>query len=299
MESSLFWFRRDLRSNDNVGLQRALAASKQVYCVFIFDRDILDKLPSKHDRRVEFIWESIVELKAALQAMGGELIVRHAIAEAEIPRLARELKVDAVFTNQDYEPAAVARDDRVYEQLLQHGIPFHRCKDTVIFEKNEVLTQAGGNFSVFTPYKNAWLKRLTDDDLAKSEIALLKKHFVKPPKAETQLALPTLESMGFQRTNLLSFIKPGMSGAAALLEDFLHRMADYKEARDIPSVKGVSYLSVHNRFGTISIRQLARAAYSATKKSKNIGAETWLSELIWRDFYFQIIWHSPHAATRA
>ena len=299
MESSLFWFRRDLRSNDNVGLQRALTASKQVYCAFIFDRDILDKLPSKHDRRVEFIWESVVELKAALQAMGGDLIICHASAEAEIPRLARELKVDAVFTNQDYEPAAVARDDRVYEQLRQHSIPFHLCKDTVIFEKNEVLTQASGTFSVFTPYKNAWLKRLTDDDLANREIAPLKEHFANSPMAESQPALPTLESMGFQRTNLLSLIKPGMSGAATLFEDFLHRISDYKEARNIPSVKGVSYLSVHNRFGTISIRQLARAAYAATKNSKNTGAETWLSELIWRDFYFQIIWHSPHAASRA
>ena len=299
MESSLFWFRRDLRSHDNAGLQRALKASKQVYAVFIFDRDILDQLPSKKDRRVEFIWESVAELKVALQALGGDLMVRYASAEAAIPQLARELAVNAVFTNQDYEPYAVNRDERVSEQLRQHGIEFHRCKDTVIFEKSEVLTQAGGTFSVFTPYKNAWLKRLTDDDLAAKEIEPYKKHLAKPSKAA---ALLSLESMGFERTNLKSLMTPGMAGAATLFADFKLRMADYKEARDIPSVKGVSYLSVHNRFGTISIRQLASAAYAASvanPKSKNIGAETWLSELIWRDFYFQIIWHRPHAATRA
>lgn len=300
MQSSLFWFRRDLRSHDNVGLRRALMESKKVYAVFVFDRDILDKLPSKQDRRVEFIWESVVELKAALQAMGGDLIVRQASAEAEIPALARRLRVHAVFTNQDYEPDAVARDDRVYEQLRQNGIEFYRCKDTVIFEKSEVLTQSGGTFSVFTPYKNAWLKRLTHENLAEHEIAPLSANFAKSDNADS---VPSLELMGFERTNLRTFIKAGMSGAAELFEDFQQRMADYKEARDIPSVKGVSYLSVHNRFGTISIRQLARVAYKAayaeTQKQKNVGAETWLAELIWREFYFQIIWHKPHAAISA
>ena len=296
MNSSLFWFRRDLRSVDNAGLHAALSSSARVHGVFVFDRDILDHLCSKQDRRVEFIWESVRELQESLRTMGGELIVRHARAAEEIPRLARELKVGAVYTNQDYEPAAIARDDLVYEQLRQNGIAFHKSKDTVIFEKDEVLTQAGGTFSVFTPYKNAWLKKLTDFQLKPYPIEKYAAKFAKPAKPA---ALPSLEELGFQRTNLKPLMPCGMSGAAKLRDAFLKRLADYKEARDFPSVKGVSYLSVHNRFGTISIRELAGLAYAETLRRKNIGAETWLSELIWRDFYFQILWHHPHAAERA
>lgn len=294
--SVLFWFRRDLRSHDNVGLHQALTLYKKVYCVFIFDRDILNELPSKQDRRVEFIWESVVELKASLESLGGDLIVHYASARAAIPALAAALKVDAVYANTDYEPYAVARDAEVSKILAGEGIDFRTFKDTVIFEKNEVLTQASGTFSVFTPYKNAWLRRLHDADLAPRAIAEYRDSFAKTKLAEP---VPTLASMGFERTNLSSFIRAGMSGAAALRDDFIERMADYKEARDLPSVKGVSYLSVHNRFGTISIRELAGIAYAETLRKKNIGAETWLSELIWRDFYFQIIFHHPHAAESA
>ena len=296
MTSSLFWFRRDLRSVDNAGLHAALTASKRVYCAFIFDRDILDQLPSKQDRRVEFIWESVNELQTALRKLGGELIVRHASAAAEIPKLARELKVNAVYTNQDYEPAAIARDELVYEQLRQNGIAFHRAKDTVIFEKDEILTQTGGTYSVFTPYKNAWLKKLSDDQLKPYPIEKHAAHLAKPA---TAAALPTIEAMGFQRTNIKSLMPCGMSGAAKLRDEFVPRIGDYKEARNFPSVKGVSYLSVHNRFGTISIRDIAAVAHAATLRGNNAGAETWLSELIWRDFYFQILWHHPHAAARA
>lgn len=294
--SVLFWFRRDLRSHDNVGLHQALTLYKKVYCVFIFDRDILNELPSKQDRRVEFIWESVVELKASLESLDGDLIVHYASARAAIPALAAVLKVDAVYANTDYEPYAVARDAEVSKILAGEGIDFRTFKDTVIFEKNEVLTQASGTFSVFTPYKNAWLRRLHDADLAPRAIAEYRDSFAKAKLAEP---VPTLASMGFERTNLSSFIRAGMSGAAALRDDFIERMADYKEARDLPSVKGVSYLSVHNRFGTISIRELAGIAYAETLRKKNIGAETWLSELIWRDFYFQIIFHHPHAAKSA
>jgi len=294
--SVLFWFRRDLRSHDNVGLHHALTNFKKVYCAFIFDRDILDELPSKQDRRVEFIWESIAELKTSLESMGGDLIVQYASARSAIPELAKTLGVDAVCTNEDYEPHAVSRDAEVQKTLAAEGIDFRAFKDTVIFEKGEVLTQAGGTFSVFTPYKNAWLKRLHDTDLAPREI---KEHCASFAKTPLGKKLPTLESMGFERTNISSFIRAGMSGAAALRDDFIDRMVDYKEARDLPSVKGVSYLSVHNRFGTISIREIASIAYAETLRKKNIGAETWLSELIWRDFYFQIIFHHPHAADSA
>jgi deoxyribodipyrimidine photo-lyase len=303
-DTALFWFRRDLRAHDNAGLHAALSGAKQVFCVFVFDCDILDALPTKQDRRVEFIWESIIELRAALQTMGGDLIVRHATAKDDIPALAKVLNVNAVFTNEDYEPAARARDSNVAAQLKKSNIAFQSYKDTVIFEKSEVLTQAGGTFSVFTPYKNAWLKKVTEETFNAYEIGSLKKRFAKRMSASNaapigEFEVSSLEKIGFSTTNLKDFVTPGMRGAAQLRDDFVNRMADYKVARDIPSVKGVSYLSVHNRFGTISIRELARIAYAETLRRKNIGAETWLAELIWRDFYFQILWHHPHVISGA
>ena len=299
MKNILFWFRRDLRLYDNAGLYHALENGRAVHCVFVFDRDILDALPSKADRRVEFIWESVQELGQLLRQHGGALTVVYGRAVDEIPRLAATLAVDAVFTNEDYEPAAIARDQHVASSLRQAGIVFQAFKDTVVFEKDEVLTLAGKPFSVFTPYKNAWLKKLTDANLQAYPVEACLSRLAPPTKLQGSAAVPTLQEMGFSTTNIKSLVACGVSGAAKLRDDFAARMADYKDTRDFPSVKGVSYLSVHNRFGTISIRELARAAYAETKKRKNIGAETWLAELIWRDFYFQILWHSPHAATRA
>ena len=299
--SALFWFRRDLRVTDNAGLfhalQYATQSARKVHCVFVFDREILDALSSKQDRRVEFIWESVVELKKSLQALGGELIVLHAFADRAIPELARELNVDCVFANEDYEPLAIARDARVEARLEKNGIRFQRSKDTVVFEKSEILTQAGGTYSVFTPYKNAWLKKIADDCLKAYPIHDHADHFAGNGDIGEP---PTLAALGFERTNLKTLgIKTGESGAHVLLEDFVTRIDGYKDARDFPAVKGVSYLSVHNRFGTISIRSLASIAYAETLRKKNIGAETWLNELIWRDFYFQILFHHPHVAVSA
>ena len=293
-DTALFWFRRDLRVTDNAGLYRALKAARRVYCVFVFDREILDALPSRRDRRVEFIHQSIAELKDSLKKLGGDLIVQHARADEAIPLLARELKVDAVFANEDYEPMAIARDARVRESLREHGTGFQTFKDTVIFEKDEILTQAGGTYSVFTPYKNAWLKRLDDFQLKPYPVAQYAKHLAVP---KIKLEMPSLAQLGFEPTNLPSLgIEGGEAAAAILRDDFVSRIDGYREARDFPAVRGVSYLSVHNRFGTISIRELAAIAHAETLRKKNAGAETWLSELIWRDFYFQIIYHHPHAA---
>ena len=161
-ENALVWFRRDLRDYDHAALYHALKSSQDVYCAFIFDTEILDKLDNKRDRRVEFIWESVRELKAALQANGGDLIVQHGSARELISVLALQLNIHAVFTNRDYEPNAVARDAEVAAQLAKKNIDFHDFKDHVIFEKDEVLSLAGKPYSVFTPYKNAHLKKLDD-----------------------------------------------------------------------------------------------------------------------------------------
>ena len=295
LETALFWFRRDLRVTDNAGLFHALKSARQVHCVFVFDREILDALTDKKDRRVEFIWESVRELETSLKKLGGGLIVRHAHAADAIPLLAKELKAEAVFTNEDYEPQAIARDLVVRDALMRYDIGFHTFKDTVIFEKDEVLTQVGGTYSVFTPFKNAWLKKLDDFQLKSYPVEKYRAHFAKPTASAS--AMP-LEALGFERTNLKALgIEGGEVAARKLLDDFVDRIDDYKTARDFPAVKGVSYLSVHNRFGTISIRELARAALKRAQGSP--GAQTWLSELIWRDFYFQILYHHPHAATSA
>lgn len=288
-QSSLVWFRRDLRDYDHAALYHALKFSKQVYCAFIFDTEILNQLTDKADRRVEFIWESVRELKSALQQQGGDLIVGHGAASAEIAKLAQALKVDAVLANRDYEPSAIERDNKVASQLKDHDIEFHDFKDQVIFEQEEILTQAGKPFGVFTPYKNASLKKLNDFYLASYPVNRYINNLAKR-KAEE---MPSLESLGFVRTNLSNLKLPtGMSGAQQLFEDFLERIQQYKSARDFPAIKGPSYLSVHLRFGTISIRQLARTAW----QMGGAGAEGWLNELIWRDFYFQILYHHPRVA---
>lgn len=286
---SLVWFRRDLRDFDHAALYHALKSSSQVYCAFIFDTAILDKLYDKTDRRVEFIWESIRELKNSLVAQGGDLIVRHGLAQDEIVRIAQDLQVEAVFSNRDYEAAAITRDAAVAAVLAQQHIDFLQFKDQVLFEQDEVLTQQGKPYGVFTPYKNAHLKKLNNFYLRAYPVANYIAHLAKP----TASKIPTLEQMGFKRTNLSQMKLPtGMRGGQQLFEDFTERVRHYQEARNFPAVKGPSYLSVHLRFGTVSIRHLARAA----REMGGSGAETWLNELIWRDFYFQILHHHPQLA---
>lgn len=291
---SLVWFRRDLRDYDHAALYHALKTSKQVYCVFVFDTLILDKLENKQDRRVEFIWECIRELKVALQTSGGDLIVKHGKTTDIIPKLAIELNVKAVFTNRDYEPSAVLRDEKVAQQLLKSNIEFHDFKDQVIFEKDEVLSLSGKPYSVFSPYKNAHLKKLDDFYLKPYPVDSYIQNLAQTGEKFAATNMPSLETIGFARTNLCAMRLPtGMHGGKQLFEEFTDRMYQYKDARDFPAVKGVSYLSVHLRFGTVSIRHLARQA----RDRANTGSQTWLNELIWRDFYFQILHHNPHVAT--
>ncbi|MHB0918212.1 MAG: cryptochrome/photolyase family protein [Thiobacillus sp.] len=286
---ALVWFRRDLRDFDHAALYHALKRSRQVVCAFIFDRDILDALPDPADRRVEFIHASVTELQQALQARGGGLVVRHGVARDEVVQLAADLQAEAVFFNHDDDPAALARDAAVEAALRARDIAVHHSKDAVIFEREDVLTAGGTPYSVFTPYKNAWLKRLTPFDLQAYPVEAYAGRL-----APQSSAIPRLPDMGFEPTNLAELRLPtGMSGGAQLFEDFLQRIDRYQALRDYPAVKGPSYLSVHLRFGTVSIRQLAAAAWQRGGR----GAQTWLSELIWRDFYHQILWHRPDVAS--
>ncbi len=289
MNNAFVWFRRDLRDFDHAALYHALKSSQAVFCVFIFDTEILDKLTNKADRRVEFIWESVRELKAALQAQGSDLIVKHGSARKLIPQLALQLNIHGVFANRDYEPAAIERDADVAMQLAKVGIKFHDFKDQVIFEKDEVLSLNGKPYSVFTPYKNAHLKKLDDFYLKPYPVDSYMHNLAKIAPSE----LISLETMGFAHTNLKALRLPtGMNGGKMLFDDFENRMHRYKEARDFPAAKGVSYLSAHLRFGTVSIRYLARQA----RDRANTGSQAWLNELVWRDFYFQILYHNPQLA---
>ena len=305
--TGLVWFRRDLRVADNAALFHALKNCTKVHCVFVFDTEILQHLPAQ-DRRVAFIRESLVELDDLLRASALQagvaaslaaqlgLIVLHGNTLKEIPHLAKQIEAQAVFANHDDEPAALARDAQVRGGLANAGIAFHTYKDHVVFERQEVLTLAGKPYTVFTPYKNAWLKKVRPEDLAVHPVAEHASALVPRP-AQYRLPVPTLPDIDFENIDLTALhYKSGVSGAQALLEDFIHRIDRYEETRNFPAIKGPSYLSVHLRFGTISIRQLALEAWRRYKTSE--GASVWLSELIWRDFYAQILANFPHVTER-
>ncbi len=302
-QTGLMWFRRDLRADDNAALHHALKTCTQVFCVFVFDKEILDSLP-RQDRRVEFIRESLVDLDAQLRQLAGPgkvdagLIVQHAVASDSIALLAQALSADAVFANHDYEPQALARDAKVQALLEAQGMTFHTFKDHVIFERSEVLTLASKPYSVFTPYKNAWLKRIDDFYLKPYLVEKYSAALAGRPKSLRD-GVPELNALGFEKTNLASLkIPTGSTGGNQLFDDFLARMKDYGETRNFPAVKGPSYLGVHLRFGTVSIRKLAATALAHQNQGSE-GAAVWLSELIWRDFYAQILSNFPHAATDA
>lgn len=303
LDAALVWCRRDLRVHDHAALYHALKAARRVYVGFVFDREILDPLP-RRDRRVEFIRESLVDLDEQLRALGAShgvegvgLVVHHGPAREALPRMAVELRVQAVYANRDHEPAAVARDARVRGALADAGIAFHTSKDQVVFEGEEVLTRGATPFSVFTPYRNAWLRKLEPFFVSAYPVEKYADALAPLPEGLRARGVPTLATIGFETTNLAELkIEAGRRGARALLDDFLDERIDhYDRTRDFPAVKGPSYLGVHLRFGTVSIRELARAAWDRMRAGSR-GAEVWLSELAWRDFYFQVLQHHPRVA---
>jgi deoxyribodipyrimidine photo-lyase len=286
----LVWFRRDLRAADNAALYHALTRCRRVLCAFVFDRDILAPLDKK-DRRVAFIHASVAELDRTLRDAGGTLIVRHGHPVHDIPALARECGANAVFANRDYEPSAKERDDAVAKKLASHDIAFFSFKDQAVFDHDEVMTGADKPYTVFTPYKRKWLETLTPDALKPYASEDHLNALAKPPSG-VKHALPSLAELGFADAHAPAF-PAGTSGAYELIDDFRDRMPDYDHAREFPAKKGPSYLGVHLRHGTVSIRALARLAHDAQRHG-NKGAQTWLGELIWREFYFSVLHHFPH-----
>lgn len=307
LDSALVWFRRDLRVDDHAALYHALRAARRVWCAFVFDTDTLDALP-RVDRRVEFIRDSLVELDAQLTLLGRSLgtegvglIVRHGRAPDEIVRLAAELGVQAVYASHDDEPASLARDAAVRGGLAHAGIALHTSKDHVVFERSELLNAAGLPYGVFTPYRNAWLRKLEPFFVQAYEVARHARALA-PLGSNLRTPIPSLEALGFARSNLHELrIPTGSTGAHELLGSFLERIDRYAETRDFPAVKGPSYLGVHLRFGTASVRTLARQAWHRMQASPygSRGAQVWLGELIWRDFYHQVLHHHPHVVGHA
>lgn len=269
---SIFWFRRDLRLHDNAGLYHALKKGMPVLPIFIFDKNILDKLEDKRDRRVEFIHQALTEIQASLQELGSSLLVKYGTPEEVFPELLNQYDIASIFTNHDYELYADERDESVREFVTSENIDFNTYKDQVIFEKKEVLSGTGTPYTVFTPYSRKWKEKLNDFYLKSYPTEKYFKHFFQTQPFE----IPTLASMGFEAI--------GTNFPTKVLRDSI--VKNYAEKRDFPAIVGTSRLSVHLRFGTLSIRELARKA--------NTLSETWLNELIWRDFYFNILYNFPH-----
>lgn len=300
-DTGLVWLRRDLRLQDNAALATALQQCRHVHCLFVLDRAILDPLP-RQDRRVAFLLQSLSELDVALRAHSANpkagLLVEHGIATNSIASTAISTATQVVFHAKDYEPAALERDAQVRHRLAAQGIAMVAVKDHVVFENQEILTQNGTPYTVFTPYLRAWLQALDKCPPAWQAQAVDIQGRLLPRPAQFQRPLPTLADIGFVTPTALPALAGGRSAGLALLQDFLTRIDAYGARRDFPALKGPSYLSVHLRFGTVSIREALSAAHARAQAGSE-GAAVWRSELAWRDFYFQILANFPHVATGA
>lgn len=274
---NVFWFRRDLRLDDNAGLYHALKGEHPVLPFFIFDREILDDLKDKDDARLTFIMNALEDINNQLHEHQSGLLAYYDKPEHAWQKLLKAYEVKTVYTNHDYEPYAKERDSHIEKLLKKAGADFKTFKDQVIFEKQEVVKDDGKPYTVFTPYKNKWLQKLKPFYLKPYPTHKYFKqllHFKAP-------ALPTLKEMGFEKSSLE-------------LPDKKYKdiIADYGEKRDTPAIKGTSHIGPHLRFGTLSIRQCAADAHKAHDK-------TWLNELIWREFYSMILYHFPQTMDHA
>jgi len=284
----IHWMRRDMRLHDNRTLLAALDSGLPVLVAFLFDQEILDRLDNAQDRRVTFIHREALKLKAELQEAGGDLLMDHGnpttVWANWIKQLSENgLNVREVHVGRDYEPYAQERDRKLSNWFDQQGIAFKGTKDSVVFEKNEVTKDDGKPYTVFTPYSKKWRKALQPSDYAPANSAerLSQQSLVGMDELVHQ-QVPTLEEMGFENV-----WKEGALVPPTIVEDQL--LKSYGDQRDFPSVAGTSRLSVHLRFGTVSIREALRQGLTTSEK--------WTTELIWRDFYQTIVYHFPHSAT--
>lgn len=269
---NIIWFRRDLRLYDNAALYYALKNNNRVLPIFIFDKNILNDLEDKADKRVEFIHGALQQMQAQLIQCESSLQVYYSTPIEVFKLLLKKYTVEKVFTNQDYEQYAIERDGAVKQLLQQNNVSFHAYKDHIIFEKNEVLKDDGKPYTVFTPYSKKWKYLLNEFYLKSYPTKKYFNNFFKQP----EFTIATLSEIGFKQSNVIFPSKKIEEGI----------LKHYKEARDFPAVNATSHLSIHLRFGTVSIRELAAQAL--------LMSETFLNELIWRDFYQMILFHFPH-----
>ncbi len=254
----------------------ALKSGTPILPIFIFDRDILDQLKNKKDARVLFIHQEVLRLKNELEKFGSSLKIFYGKPREIFEKLLSDYEIKTVFTNRDYEPYAQNRDKEIYNLLQERGVDFKGAKDQVIFEKDEILKDDKKPYTIFTPYANKWKKTVNDFYLKSYPSENYQKNFLRC----APFSSPKISEIGFENFEFAFFPENKID---------LEKISDYAANRDFPAIKGTSRLSLHLRFGTISIRQLCRIAI--------IQSEKWLDELIWRDFYQMIIYHFPHSAT--
>ena len=289
---SIFWFRRDLRLDDNAGLYHALKGGNPVLPLFIFDRNILDDLPERKDARVEFIHQTVADVKGRLEDLGSTMLVYFGTPQEVWLQILKKYNVGAVFTNRDYEPYAQERDAGVRNLLSEKAIPFHTFKDHVIFEKDEVLKADGTPYTVFTPYSRKWLEKMQSrqfrvkNEQSKTEAPPF--YLASYPNETWSSGFFKTAPAGLLSLNDMGFEPSGLAFPPASVTRGL--IKNYDQTRNFPAQAGTSRLGLHFRFGTVSIREKARHALSLNA--------TYLNELIWRDFYSQILTHFPHVVSQ-
>lgn len=269
---TIFWFRRDLRLKDNVGLHNALKNNDEVTPIFIFDENIISELP-KDDKRINFIYSELENIKAQLVNIGSDLLVFKGTPKNIFRELIENNNIEKVYTNQDYEPYAISRDKEIDKFLMSQNIEFNSYKDQVIFEKDDLLKADGKPYLVFTPYSKIWKAKLTDEMLYDNSINKYKSNF---KQFENPTQLISINKLGFEKLNILASSK-------ILDIDIIN---NYHNTRDFPAIIGTSNMSVHLRFGTVSVRELVSKAKDTNEK--------YLNELIWREFFMSILYYFPH-----
>jgi deoxyribodipyrimidine photo-lyase len=274
---NIFWFRRDLRIDDNHGLFQALNAGLPVVPVFIFDPEILLKFPNPNDARLTFIHRSLTDLDREFRKYNSSLQVYFSSPEVVFGRLSTKYSIHSVFTNTDYEPSSVVRDQKVAKILQDKGIEFRSFIDQVIFHQNEIVKANGSPYTIFTPYSRKWKEKLATQIIPIFESEKLLSNL----KHLSSDYFPELAEIGYQAQNVLFPEK--------IFDEFL--VENYAKNRDFPAENGTSKLGIHLRFGTISIRKLTQFAQAHS--------EIFLNELIWRNFYMDILWHFPHVAEKS
>lgn len=274
---AIFWFRRDLRIEDNHGLSLALESGLPVIPLFIFDTDILEEIEDKKDARVHFIHETLLKLKAKFESVHSDILIEKGQPKKVWQKIIKDYAVQSAFCNSDYEPYAVQRDLEIQALLKTKGIDFISCKDQVIFEKNEILKPDGRPYSIFTPYSKKWKSEFQIQGIKK----FASEKQLKNCKSGIQFSFPSLKQIGFSASDIEI---PSSIPDAEIIKH-------YDSTRNIPGILGTSRLGIHLRFGTVSVRHLVNLAHSLN--------ETWLNELIWREFFKMILWHFPQVESNA